>query len=338
MAIAKLLTIKNENMAHEIEAFFTDRSRGSENTSKAYRNHVYEFFSFFNIDSGYVELETLTTIRHMDVLSYVSFLEDKGNKSSTIESKLAAMISLWKFLAKDYGTNFNPYIWNVTLTKEEENPHPEFTQEEFDLFLDFASKQQCKSTEKYLYFKTLFITGIRQKALLDMRKENIKQVKDITGDMVWTIKVKDKGSKYDVTPISDEFYKELSVLLVDKAPTSKVFDINIKSLYKCIKQFKEEYGIEKDLVIHSIKSTSVTEAFNRTGDIKIAQEQGHHSDPSLTMKKYIRSNRSLKSKMSYKMDSKVDTKSLEDLTKEQLLSIINKCSDETKTEILKYVF
>ena len=41
--------------------------------------------------------------------------------------------------------------------------------------------------------------------------------------------------------------------------------------------------------------------------------------------------------MSYKMDKKVDTKSLEDLTKEQLINIINNCSDATKTEILKYV-
>ena len=39
--------------------------------------------------------------------------------------------------------------------------------------------------------------------------------------------------------------------------------------------------------------------------------------------------------MSYKMDKKVDTKSLEDLTKEQLINIINNCSDATKTEILK---
>ena len=43
-----------------------------------------------------------------------------------------------------------------------------------------------------------------------------------------------------------------------------------------------------------------------------------------------------KNKMSYKMDKKVDTKSLEDLTKEQLINIINNCSDATKTEILKY--
>ena len=50
-----------------------------------------------------------------------------------------------------------------------------------------------------------------------------------------------------------------------------------------------------------------------------------------------REDRNLKNKMSYKMDKKVDTKSLEDLTKEQLINIINNCSDATKTEILKYV-
>ena len=66
-------------------------------------------------------------------------------------------------------------------------------------------------------------------------------------------------------------------------------------------------------------------------------KEPHHADATITLRKYVRSDRNLKNKMSYQMDRKVDTKSLEDLTKEQLINIINNCSDATKTEILRYV-
>ena len=337
MAIPKLLNTNTTNLMYEIENFFNDKGRGSSNTSKTYKQHVQEFLTFFNLDKEYVELEDLTNIKHRDILTFVNYLEQSGNKSSTIKAKLAGLKSLWKFLAKDYGTNFNPYIWDVTLVKEEETNHPEFTSEEFELFLEFAKSQQQKGLEKYLYFKTLYVTGLRKQAVLDMIKSNINKVTDISGDDLWVIKVRDKGGKYDSIPISDEFYSELSQLLNGKLQADKIFNINDKTLYKVISDFRKKYNIDKKLTIHSIKSTSVTETWNRTGDIKLTQEQGHHADATITLRKYVRSDRNLKNKMSYKMDKKVDTKSLEDLTKEQLINIINNCSDATKTEILKYV-
>ena len=340
MTVAKLLALPTmqQNLADEITLFLENLGRGSEKTASSYKRHINEFLTFISLDSNFITLEQLQQIKHKDVLMYVNHLSSKKNKSTTIDTKLAAMKSLWKFFAKDYGiTVFNSAIWEVTLVKEENASHPEFTPEEFGSFLNFCKLQPEKALEKYLFFKTLYITGLRKEAVHTLTPSDIVMVRDISGDYVWVINAKDKGSKYLEVPISDEFQAELSDLYNSKIKTDRIFDINVKTLYKVIAQFKAKYNITKKLTIHSIKATSLTAAWNRTGDIKRVQEQGHHEDPAMTLKKYVRNGESLKSKMSYKMDSQVDTKTLADLSKDELLDIISKCSDSTKREILNHV-
>lgn len=323
--------MNTDNIHTDIILFLEDKKRGSEKTAKFYKRHIDEFLSFVNLGNNYIVIDDLMSIKHKDVLHYVKYLEDKSNKSSTIDSKLAAMKSLWKFLSKDYGCVLNPSIFDVTLQKQKSVSHPEFTTEEFDLFLEFCKTQQCKAIEKYLYFKMLYITGLRKQAVLNMKWSNISKVEDITGEQIWVVQVRDKGGKYEEVPISNEFYEELIGI---KGKSSIIFNINEKTLYKTIDQFKKHYAIEKKLTIHSIKATSLTEAWRRTKDVKLVQEQGHHSTSSITMEKYVRNGHSLKKKMSYKMDRKINIDSLENLSKEELLSIIEKSTDSIKRELL----
>lgn len=328
LMLTNVIALETKNMNHDIELFLTSKARRSENTAKMYKSHIKEFLSFLNIEET-DKLQKFQSVKHMNVLQYVGMLEDKGNSAQTIGTKLAALKSLWKHFSKDY--DINPSIWDVDLLKEE-NSHPEFTSEEFELFLDFCLEQQCKGLEKKLYFETLYVTGLRKTAVLEMKWSDVNKVKDISGDDVWVIKVRDKGNKFDEVPISDEFYEKLTYIKTD---SENIFQFNEKTLYKVISQFKEKYGIEKKLTIHSIKSTSVTDSWRRTKDIKKVQEHGHHSDPSLTIRKYVRAETSLKDKMSYRMDSKVETRTLENLSKEELLSLISRSSDNTKNELLQ---
>lgn len=335
MALAIVNSIDSKNANHDIELFLKNKSRGSLETEKSYRNHINEFLTFVNLgESTYIEVEELEKIKYKNVLQYVGYLENKGNVASTIDSKLAALKSLWRHFSKDY--NFNPAIWEVTLDKSAQNHHPEFTSEEFKLFLDFCLEQQCKGLEKKLYFETLYITGLRKSAVSNMEWDNIQKIEDINGEMVWTIQIRDKGNKHDIVPISDDFHYRLSILSErNDSGSNKVFQINDKTLYKTIAQFKEKYKIDKKLTIHSVKSTSVTDAWTRSGgDLKRTQEQAHHNDPTLTLKKYVRNSKDLKSKLSYGMDKEINTRKLEDLSKEELLNLIDRSSDKIKKELL----
>ena len=50
-------------------------------------------------------------------------------------------------------------------------------------------------------------------------------------------------------------------ILKGKLQADKIFNINDKTLYKVISDFRKKYNIDKKLTIHSIKSTSVTETW-----------------------------------------------------------------------------
>lgn len=324
-------SLNSQNIRYDISLFVQSKERKSKDTANTYKRHINEALEFFNMKNYITELD-IQEIKHKNVLQFVSHLENKKNSPLTIENKLAATKSLWSHLSKDY--NVNPSIWDVDLDTSDSKSHPEFTEEEWIWFLEFCEEQECKGNVKKLFFETLYVTGLRKTAALNLEWNNIVQEKDNDGSLVWVIKTKDKGNSHQVIPISDDFYN--SLLSLKEKDSNKLFNINEKTLYKTISQFKDAFSIEKKLTIHSVKSTSLTKAWIRTKDIKKVQEQGHHKDPTTTLKKYVRNEQSLKSKISYSMDKDTQV-NLEDLSKEELLSLINKCSDRVKEELISYL-
>lgn len=342
-----IVGFKNDSVKEYIEVFIKDKAKKSENTAISYKQRIREFFTYqFNEDITQVSWSKIIELKKKDVLQYRDYLIDtKKLANSSVNVVIATLQSLWNFLESD-NREINAKIWNIDNLDEVTNSYDSFRHDEVMLLLDYCKTHgRFKHKEKYLYFKTLYVTALRKTAALELKWDSIKQTRDNTGKMIWTIKTKDKGNKHDVIAIPDEFYEELLELKGSVTESKNnsvteseyVFNINEKTVYQVLKDFVDELGLSETfkLSIHSVKSSSIDRAYELTGrDIKATSKHGHHSDINTTFKKYLGKNDDLISQPSYNFFSKVDVGLLECVSREDLIEAIKKCGDGVVRDII----
>lgn len=313
-----------------------DNSKG---TGKKYKAVFNEFLSFqLGKDIESATWEEFKTITYIKALEYVEYLKSKGNTPRTINNKIAGLRSLYKELNKvDDGVNVNvPNISQLNAKEAEyKNTYGSLTEEEVEALFAYCRTlpNHHKPLVKELFFKAAYITAIRKNALLSMTWGDITRVKQSSGAMVWAIQIYDKG-KMDTTPISDNFYEELTQLR-DEYFTSedRVFKIKEEGLATTLKNFCKANGISEDrkIVIHSLKKASMDKVYAETGSITETARHGHHAGIDLCYQVYVGRNKDLTDRASYSiMENKKDMSALEELSKEELLKLIySTCSTET---------
>lgn len=362
---------KNDSVSSKVDMFLAMVRENSENTYTSYKGHIAEYFMYV-VGKDIVDLEwnDLYQITVDDTDRYRIYLRQKsyktkkdengkweykrGQSTSTIKSKIASMKSLFDYLARRDEKkiiNSDVVVTEKIKADKRNNSYGSLTQEEFNSLLDFCDKEKIKPMMKRMFFELALNTGMRKTAILDNLKwVNIQMEKDNNTRIdVRVIKnVEDKGGKFDATPISDVFYDRLmdfrdcdeSEYYSYEDRDKNVISLNTKTVDSVLKRFKEEYGIAKErkITVHSIKSTGCDIVWERTKDIKAVSDYAHHSDINTTYKHYLGKNESLMDKASYyAFDSVIDLGELEDMSKEDIIKLINECSISARSEILSRI-
>lgn len=319
----------------------------SENTASSYEGYYREFFKItLGKEMEDVTWEDLISITYEKVLGYCEKLK-KNNINKTINIKVASLKTLYRELYKaDRRVDILAVEVNKLPEDEDESiTYGSLTEEEIHALFDYCLNlpHREKPLIKKLFFETAYITAIRVGALLNLKWENIKRVKDKDGLEMWVIKVKDKGS-VTTTPITDEFYEKLCELksivhsdgLRDK-PTDRVFNVTKKTLAKTLKDFCEAYGIDesRNIVLHSLKKASIDKVYYETRDINKTARHGHHKGVEMVYKHYQGKNEKLSNRPSYALfGEEQDLSKLEEATKEQLIEAIRKCGKSIINEVI----
>lgn len=320
--------IRNMDVQDIYEAFINTHKINSEKTAIEYSSRVKEFFELtLDKDIKFITLEDIDSIQNKDVKNkFVKILLDRGNKESTVLTKLRSVSSFYNELLMN-GKKVNPKVLTVKL-KSNVKHHQALTLDEYNQLLDFM-KGEDDGLEKYLFTKMLFHTGGRKTASLFMRWDNICRLKDTTGERVWVITYIGKGKKEYEIPISDELYNEFTQL--KEFGSEYVFPIlsSSKGAYKryerSLKKFGEVVGI-KDLSIHNMKSTSLSIGYQMSRDINLCKQLGGHSNIETTMI-YIGEEKTYTNQLSYQMSKTLDDSELKEMSHEDLLSFIDKHQD-----------
>lgn len=335
-----------------IGLILSDLATASENTAKNYKSNWKEFFKLVvGKEMKFVTWKELMDIKYSDVMRYRNELKE-FNGSKTINIKIASLTTLFRHLKRE---NNELNIGVVDLAKlpeyeEDTKQYGSLTEDEVDSLLAYCRELPArqKPLEKEMFFKTAFITAIRVQALLNMKWKDIRYLKDTNGENVRVIHLRDKG-KEGKTPITEEFYEELLQLQNSKEyqemnmedrKESKIIKVTDKTLRKTLKEFCERSGIEEDrnIVLHSLKKASLDKVYGATKNINLTARHGHHSGVEMVYRHYEGKNESFSDRPSFSMfDGKLDDSRLEDLSKEELLEAIGRCSEATVNEILSKV-
>ena len=331
----------DRSLSNTIDMILNELAESSKNTAKNYRSNYREFFiMIIDKEMEFVTWKDLFSITYEDILKYRKDLR-KRNINKTINAKVSSLRTLYHELHK-IDRRVDVVVVDAKKLPENETKSRSWgslTEEEVDGLLEHCKllPNREKPYIKKMFFKTAYVTAIRQGALLKLKWRDLVQVDtglDNGNQKVWVIRAKDKG-KITETPISDELYEELIQLKNVRhhdgfrdMRTDRIFYVTEKTLSRTLGNYCKEVGISEDrnIVLHSLKKASIDKVYSETRDINKTARHGHHANIEMVYQHYQGMNDSILEKPSYTMfnDTEEDLSVLEELSKEELIEVIKK--------------
>jgi len=329
------VTPMTKTINDDYDNFLNDKKANSFNTYKSYKGDLEKFFGvIFDIEPKHVTIEQIESLTGSDIIKYRNMLREDC-ASSTVNRKMNSVRAFFKFLEVDNPSVRSAIFNNAKKIKQNDsNGWGILTYEEVMQMINL-SKGMKNGEEVSLFIELGFKTSIRLNGLLEMTWNDI-YLRHQHGKDIRVIEIIEKGSKH-TKAISDEVYSRLEKLKCDDN-NSRVFrNLHAHKVGKIIKELSEQMGIDprRNIRFHSLKKAGVNYVYDVTGDIMLAKKQGNHKSASTTIDSYMKYKEDLTSMPSYTMGEDIDLSPLKELSKEELLAVIESCSASAKFEILR---
>lgn len=257
--------------------------RFSPHTLTSYQQDLSQFAAFLVQTFGTLPCKNIETFH---LRSWLASLKDEANKPRTINRKMAALSSFFKFLMQQQVVSKNPVEALHNLRTEERLP--EFLKENEAEFLletiDFPEGFQGK-TER-LICEMLYQTGMRRNELLQLKDNNVE----------WSLRqlrVLGKGNKERLIPMSAEMlasikeYQEAKKFLGFIETDALLVLKNGKPLYAgyiytTVKKYLTKVTTLKKKSPHILRHSFATHLLNHGANIQAIKDLLGHSSLAAT--------------------------------------------------------
>ena len=331
-------TYNNNEQVHQlnylqgkIENFLKDKSI---NTANNYRVDINQFTQyFFGKNLEYVLAEDFEKIEADDIIGYRNTLKESGLANSSINRKINSMKSLFGYLEAS-NTKIRKAIFNVAKSLMENPKSWGVLSWEEVLEMIKLSKTLSNGEEFGILIEVAVKTCIRLSALLNLKWEQIYD-KVQNGEKIKVIEVIDKGQPH-LKPISAKLWSRIETL---KGSDYVFANFHAHKVGTHLDTLCQWMNIEenRNISFHSFKKAGINYVFDTTNDIMLAQQQANHKSSATTMKSYLEHKTDLREIPSYTMGEEISLDTLNDLSKEELLSVIGQLKSSSKLELLRIV-
>jgi len=276
----------------EIEWFANLRNP---NTRKAYQNDLGEFRRFV----GIAQPEEFRTVTRAHVIAWRKDLERKACAPTTIQRKLAALSSLFAYLAEQNAVLHNP-VDGVKRPKNsrQEGTTPALSDEQAGALLTAPQGASLKAKRDRAILATLAYHGMRREELCKLKVRDLQR-----RDGVLQFRIEGKGEKIRYVPVGMRALRLITEYLeaaghkedlegplfrpVQNRVTGELNKpLHPVSVYQdIVKRYGQEVGITADVrgfCVHSLRATAATNALAHGADIAKVQEWLGHADISTT--------------------------------------------------------
>lgn len=174
--------------------YISFEKRYSDNTLIAYKKDLEQFFEFAK---DQYNLKDLEEINHQIIRSWMVGLAENKLSSKSINRKLSALKSYYKFLLKENIVSLNPMV--KIIAPKTNKRLPEFVDvEKMDILLDEIDfGDDFAALRNKLIIEIFYFTGMRLAELVNMKNKDV----DIYG---LQIKVLGKRNKERMIPFSNQ--------------------------------------------------------------------------------------------------------------------------------------
>jgi integrase/recombinase XerC len=283
-------------MEAAIRAFLTflDVEQGaSRETIRGYRSDLRQFFSFAT-ESRAASASPLAPdqVDPLLIRSYLAWLDRKGEKKSSLARKLAALRSLYRFLAREGLVGRNP-AEEVRTPKQPQYLPRVLTKDDADALMELPEGNNLLSLRDRAILETLYSTGARVSELVGMNLDDLNM-----GDGL--VRLRGKGRKERIVPIGEvavESVKEYQASLPLKAIAGKpsaqlatpVFR-NHRGGRLTARSVERIVGKYSSLLVsgrvspHALRHSFATHLLDEGADLRAIQEMLGHASLGTTQK------------------------------------------------------
>ena len=186
-------------MDDAIRAFITflDLERGaSHETLRSYQGDLRQFLMFCRslpqFSSNSIEPAAVDSLT---IRGYLMWLDEKGEKKSSLARKLATLKSFYKFLTKEGWTEVNPAA-HVRSPQQAKRLPKVLTKDQANVLMEAEIGNPLTASRDKAILETLYSTGARVSELVALNWDDV----DLAAGIV---RLQGKGKKERIVPIGD---------------------------------------------------------------------------------------------------------------------------------------
>ncbi len=257
----------------------------SVHTVKAYRTDLARF-------AEYVGSQSWSDIDHVLIRGYLSNLYERGLSKVSVARALAALRSLYKWLAQEGEVEQNPAALVATPKLPKKLPRVP-TIEEVNTVLDTEMPECSAFSERdQVILELLYGCGIRNSELIGINLDDIRWSNQV-------VLVRGKGKKERYVPFGDSAAATVRaylparqrVLGETKRTTERALLINLRgsrlttrSVGRIVKQIAVARGLSPDVHPHTLRHAFGTHMLEEGADLRAIQEMLGHERLSTTQR------------------------------------------------------
>ncbi len=257
----------------------------SPHTIKAYRTDLAQF-------ADYVGPQGWRDIDHVLIRGYLSNLYERGLSKTSVARSLAALRSLYKWLAQEGEVEQNPAALVATPKLPKKLPRVP-TIEEVNSVLDSTMPECSAFAERdQVILELLYGCGIRNSELIGINVDDIRWSNEL-------VLVRGKGRKERYVPFGDSAKAAVQAYLParqkmlgeTKRTTERALLINLRgtrlttrSVGRIVKQIAVARGLSPDVHPHTLRHAFGTHMLEEGADLRAIQEMLGHERLSTTQR------------------------------------------------------
>ena len=260
------------------------QKRYSQHTIISYQTDLVAFFDFIETDFGNT---ALPDIKPTFVRTWLASLKDSGMEAKSINRKISALKSFFKYQLKEGYVQVSPM--GTIISPKMNKRLPQFV-EKADIntlfsYVEFPDSWQGKTDR--LLLQLFYNTGIRQAELVSLKERQVDAFKS-------TIKVLGKGNKERVIPVSAELLALLKEYTAEKRKAFEQYDTEVllvnekgkklypKYVYNAVKKYLSKITTISKKSPHVLRHTFATHLMNNGADLNAVKELLGHSSLAAT--------------------------------------------------------
>jgi integrase/recombinase XerC len=262
-------------------AYLQFEKRYSRHTLLSYENDLVSFFDYLTVTYGSCQLKDIS---HLFVRGWLASLKEEGLTSKTLNRKISALKSFFKYAVKTGAVVQTPMA-KVVAPKIEKRLPVYVEEGQMDTLLRHVEfTDHWEGATDRLILVLLYATGMRLSELIGLKETSVSSSQ---------IKVLGKGNKERIIPISPAVYDDVvsytqakkekgiedsGTLLV----TTEGKPLSPRKVYSSVKNYLSQVTTIEKRSPHVLRHTFATHLMNNGADLNAVKELLGHSSLAAT--------------------------------------------------------